>query len=378
LHPESTSSYRRVVTDLVGARLRNQHLAVPRPGSAASLVGWMGAVQAQEFGPARWGLAQRLAGAPSAADIEQEVESGAILRTHVMRPTWHFVAARDISWMQALTGGHVQRRMANYHRHFELTPRILTRALAVIERELRDGTHLTRAEIGQALGRAGIPAATMRLAHIVMHAEVAGLICSGPRRERHMTYALIAERALKGREMTRDEALAELTLRFFQSHGPATIPDFVWWSGLPTADAKRGLEMIRGAATVVRGRTYWSAGPPLRSTGPTKPRADRRPHVRLLPIYDEYLVAYRDRDLVPHGPPGITDGRRFAHFQHALIIGGQVAGTWRTSSGSEVLDIVPARRLPAAERDAVSRAEARYRRFLRSSANRSKPRMSKY
>jgi hypothetical protein len=326
----------------------------------------MGAVQAQEYEPARWGLAQRLTGSLSADDIEREIRSGAILRTHVMRPTWHFVAARDIGWMQALTGGHVQRRMANYHRYFELDSKILTRALTVIERSLRDGTHLTRAEVGQALRRARIVATHMRLAHITMHAELAGLICSGPRRERQSTYALIAERASRGRALSRDEALAELTGRFFRSHGPATVRDFVWWSGLATADAKLGLDMIRAKATVVRGLTYWFLGGREVVKAETSRRRGGRPAAHLLPIYDEYLVAYRDRDLVQPGLSVIRNGNRTVRFQHALLIDGQVAGTWRHSPASSIVDVVPMRRLSAPKRDAVRSAEARYREFLRS------------
>ena len=325
----------------------------------------MGAVQAQEYEPARWGLALRLARAPVADDIEHEIRTGAILRTHVMRPTWHFVAAEDIGWMQSLTGGHVQRRMANYHRHFELDARILTRALAAIERALRDGTHLTRAEVGQALRRVRIVATHMRLAHIAMHAELEGLICSGPRRERQPTYALVAERAPRGRKMSRDEALATLTRRFFQSHGPATVRDLVWWSGLATADAKRGLETIRAKSTVVRGLTYWfMAGRPAVQAEKSR-RPDGRPEAHLLPIYDEYLVAYRDRDLVRPGLSVVKNGSRTVRFQHALVIDGQVAGTWRHAPRSSIVDVVPMRRLSGPERDAVRHAEARYREFLR-------------
>ena len=156
-----------------------------------------------------------------------------------------------------------------------------------------------------------------------MYAELEGVICSGPRRGKKFTYALIAERAPGARRLSRDEALAELALRFFRSHGPATIRDFVWWSGLVTADARRGVEMIRAKRQDVDGHAYWTAG-----AAPKTPASIKLAH--LLPIYDEYIVSYRDRVAVPHGPSMIpsSTGGGYVTFQHALVIGGQIAGTW--------------------------------------------------
>lgn len=326
----------------------------------------MGAVQAQEYEYARWGLAQRLASEPTAAAIEREIASGRILRTHVLRPTWHFVAAADLLWMQRLTAPRVHARMAPYDRHLELDAKTLTRATRLIERALRDGGCLTRGELGQMLTRARIGVTPVRLAHIAMHAELEGVICSGPRRERQFTYALVADRAPVGPALGRDEALGELARRFFQSHGPATIRDFVWWSGLTTADAKRAAEIARASARDVRGRIYWT----VESDRAAFRRSRKAPSVHLLPIYDEYLVAYRDRDAVPHGPMTRMKTGWTVGYQHAIVIDGHVAGTWKTRSrtGGEV-ELDPARRLTAAERKAMTDEARRYVRFALTTNN---------
>ena len=341
------------------ARLRNQLLSVAGLRRPEDVVGWMGAVQAQEFEPAKWGLAQRMRDGATEADVQRAFDAGRILRTHALRPTWHFVASADIRWVQELTSPRVQRIAAGYNRTLELDARTLTRGLGIIERALGGGHYLTRTELAERLQRARLPIKGQRLAHLMMHAELETVICSGPRREKQFTYALVSERAPRALRMSRDEALATLSRRFFSSHGPATVRDFVWWSGLTSADAKRGLEMNRATSEVVEGLTYWSI--------PSRPRPVVRNHLAyLLPIYDEYLIAYRDRQAVPHGSAALsalTDG---VTFQHALIIDGQVAGTWRLTrdaNGSTAVP-VPLRRLVSAERNAVAQAVQRHADFM--------------
>jgi hypothetical protein len=246
-----------------------------------------------------------------------------------------------------------------YQRQLGLETSTLTKATALFERVLRDGQYLTRIELGERLRRANLPLAGIRLAHAAMYAEFESVICSGPRAGKHSTYALVAERAPAPRDLSGDEALAELTRRFFRSHGPATIRDFVWWSGLPTAEARRGIDIIRAKRHEIDGLTYWTVG-----SGVVVHAAD---HVHLLPIYDEYLVAYRDRALVPHGPAKIA--ARPGHsvtFQHALLIDGEVAGTWRTSRGARQVSVTvtPLRRLTVRERREIENAGARHARFL--------------
>lgn len=315
-------------------------------------------MQAQEYAAARWAIGLRLPRAND-AEIAAAFDAGRILRTHVLRPTWHFVAPPDIRWMLELTSPHVHRAMAYQRRQLELDVRVCTRAIDLIERALAEGTYLTRAELGARLARSRIQATGNRLAHLAAYAELEGVICSGPRRDTQFTYALLATRAPGARRLPRDEALAELTRRYFQSHGPATIRDFVWWSGLTTADAKRGLAMNKARSRVSDGLTYWTLG---RASASRRSRAG----VYLLPVYDEYVVAYRDREAVPHRPPGDAAAGGVATFQNALVIAGQIAGTWQAvrRAGAVVVAVAPARRLSASERQSLAVTAARYGRFL--------------
>jgi hypothetical protein len=340
-------------------RLENQRITRTGFRHAADVVAWFGAMQAQEYEPAKWAIGLRMRDGTVNGTVQRAFDEGRILRTHVMRPTWHFVTPSDIRWLLELTGPRVQRNMTSYNRILELDAPILTRGTGLIERALRDGRYLTRAELGVELQRAGLPMAGPRLANLAMHAEVEGIICSGPRRGKQMTYALVAERAPDALRLQRDQALATLALRFFTSHGPATIRDFVWWSGLTTADAKRGLEMIKARREDVGDRTYWMSG--------TMPRgAASEQAMHLLPIYDEYLVAYRDREAVPHVPAPPRADSRPTTFQHAVVLEGQVAGTWRPTrnQGGAQVHVIPSRRLSAAHRTALTIAVGQYQRFL--------------
>ena len=346
-----------VSLSIANQRLHNQRMSRAGPGSAARLVAWLGAVQAQEYAPARWGLGLRLSPRWTDAKIARSIDRGEILRTHVLRPTWHFVARADIRWMLELTAPGVHRRMSTYNRQLGLDTAVMTRAMGIIERALGDDGCLTRGELGERLERSALPCRSTHLAHIVMHAELEGVICSGPRRGKQLTYMLLAGRAPDARTLPRDEALGELARRYFQSHGPATIRDFVWWSGLKTTDAKRGLEILGAKSKDVDGLRYWTVGrmPAVRS--------GRKPTVLLLPIYDEYLVAYRDRLVVPHSLYAWSGG---VGIRHSLVIAGQLAGTWRSvlGGGKTVIEVEPQRRLNTSERRALVRAVARYQRFL--------------
>jgi hypothetical protein len=341
-------------------RLYNQRLTGPGRRRPVDVVAWLGAVQAQEYAPAKWALALRMSAGATDAAIERAVNQGRILRTHVLRPTWHFVTPADIRWMLELTAPQVHRRMAPYNRRLGLDSTVLVRAATIFERALRDGRHLTRTELGSHLERAGLPCKGTHLAHLAMYAELERVMCSGPRRGKQFTYALLAERAPRARRLARDEALAELTRRYFRSHGPATVRDFAWWSGLAMADVRRGVGMSGARRREVDGRTYWTIGH-------GRNRGTRRRPVQLLPVYDEYLVAYRDRDAVPHAGYAIDSRPRGTiTFWHSLVIAGEISGTWKTQETANglVVDLVPLRTLDGAERRAIAREAARYGRFL--------------
>jgi len=357
----STSSTMSAMSTLISDRLRNQLLTRKGLRTPADVVSWMGAVQAQEFEAAKWGLGLRLRDGATDAQVQRDFDEGRVLRTHVMRPTWHFVTPADIRWMLELTAPRVQRIMSTYVRNVGLDAPLLARSARLIERALGEHGALTRAELSEALRRSAIALTGIRLAIVTMYAELEAVVCSGPRRGKQFTYALLAERAPNAVRLSRDEALATLARRYFASHGPATLRDFVWWSGLFTADARRAIEIANARSAAVDGQTYWTVGSRARA-------AAREGVVHLLPIYDEYLVAYRDRAAVPHVPRAITSAvGGFGTFQHAIVIRGQVAGTWRVSRSPRGVSAkaFPLRRISGTERRALADAARSYERFLR-------------
>src|SRR5713226_2242979 len=224
--------------DIAHRRLHNQLITRPMFEKPDDVVKWLGAVQAQDYAGAKWALGLRMQGVTDDV-IEQAFADGAIIRTHVMRPTWHFVAPADIRWMLALTAPRIN---AYYNRKLELDDAVFRHSNAVLAKALQGGKQLTRSELASVLQLAGIAADNLlRSTYIIMRAELDGIVCSGARRGKQFTYALLDERVPQTRNLDRDEALAEFARRYFTSHGPATLQDFVWWSGLAAADAKAGL-----------------------------------------------------------------------------------------------------------------------------------------
>ncbi len=343
---------------VLGRRLAQQRIDGPGHRRPEDVVAWSGAVQAQEFDAAKWGVGLRMRAGAIDADVQRAFDEGRILRTHVLRPTWHFVTPADIRWMLALTGPRVHQRLAVYRGHMALDKKLLVRGTSVIERALRDGQFLTRVELAEALGRAKLRFANERLAHLALYAELEAVICSGPRRGKQSTYGLLATRAPRAITLDRDDALGTLVRRYLQSHGPATVRDFVWWSGLTTPDATRGLQIARAVRQEADDRTYWTVG----SARP----ATRTQPAHLLPIYDEYLGSYRDRGPIPQSALKITSAfGRPVNFQHAVVVDGRVAGTWRItrSSRSIAMRATMIRRIGARERRAIADATKRYEQF---------------
>ncbi len=320
---------------------------------------WFGAVQAQEYHLAKWALGLRLPPTTDAA-LDAAFNEGAILRTHAMRPTWHFVTPEDIRWIQALTSPRVHAASAYMLRQVEVDEALYGHSSDVIAGALAGGKQLTRAELGAALAQAGIEASGNRLAYIVMWAELEALICSGPRRGKQFTYMLLDERAPQARRLDPDEALAELTRRYFRSHGPATMQDFAWWSGLTLAQVKAGLNLLgtQAVAEEIDGVTYWST--PDSGPMPDKPS----PQVLLLPPYDEYGVGYTDRSGLLD--PAHSDLASGTIFGGTLVIDGHVLGTWkrRIEKGNVVIDLTPFRPLSAAEQAGVEAAAQRFAAFV--------------
>jgi hypothetical protein len=342
---------------IAAQRLRQQRLTQNPLPTADAVVDWLGAVQAQDYAGAMWALGLRMQQA-TAAHIEQAFHAGTILRTHVLRPTWHFVLPRDIRWMLDLTAPRIRQRMAPNDRHLELDAALIARSTDVLASALAGSRYLTRAELGAVLADAGIAAAGSRLAHLLMHAELDGIVCSGPRRGTQFTYALLAERAPQAHALPRDMALATLTRRYYTGHGPATIHDFAWWSGLTIADAKDGLALGGSALTsedLDGQRYYWAAARP--------PAAEPTSTAFLLPTYDEWLVGYRGFDQARRGGPAASGP---LVYESPLVLDGTVIGSWRRIiAGDQVtIEVAPFRIPGSAEADAIAAAAQRYATFV--------------
>jgi hypothetical protein len=292
--------------------------------------------------------------------VEQAFNEGKILRTHVLRPTWHFVLPEDIRWLLELTGRRVEAANAGMQRKAGLDAATFRKAEKVLIKALGGGMQLTRDELRAALKEAGLDTEhEFRFAYVLMHAELKGLICSGPRRGKQFTYALLDERAPVGRKHSRDQALEELTRRYFLSRGPATAHDFSKWSGLTLADIRRGLKAAGGTLhrELFEGKEYWS-GEPVRPR-----RFAARAH--LLSVFDEYVSSYKGHTAIA---PEIIS-RRLRAFGNVLtgiiVVDGMVVGTWKRqlTNDNAHLRLALFRRVAGDEREAVMQAAERYARF---------------
>jgi hypothetical protein len=348
-------------SDIAFQRLQHQYLSNPKFETAQEVVSWLVAVQAQDYAGARWALGSRLREASDDA-IEQAFADGAILRTHLLRPTWHFVTPADIRWLLALTAPRVHVANAYMYQKSGLDSAIFKRSQAALVKALRGGQQLTRDELREVFQRAGIATeGEQRMVYLLMQAELEGVICSGARRGKQCTYALLEDRVPPAKPFDRDEALAELSRRYFLSRGPATVHDFAKWSGLTISDARRGVEAVQAQLSQVRidGQSYWLSGStsPVHTTPPT---------AHLLSIYDEYISGYKDRSAI--GDPGhaallVAMGNDLTAI---ILVNGRIVGTWKRTLKREVvivelnLFISPTR----SETSAIQAAAQRYGVFL--------------
>lgn len=324
--------------EILQRRLHNQHLVGQRVRDPRQLVAHLGAVQSQDYPGALWALALRLDG-PSLASLQAAFDRGDILRTHVLRPTWHFVAPQDIRWMIALSGPRIRRSMAARERELGIDATLATRSNDAIARALEGGRSVTRTELGLLLTEAGIDWHNdgSVLSHLASIAELDAVSCSGPMQGSKHTYALLHDRVPPTPTVPREQAVAELACRYFTSHGPATLNDFAWWSGLTARDGRDGLAAFgtRFTSQQVGELTYWFE----RDAAPLVIVPSR---MLLLPNYDEYTVAYRSRELFYPREIAYRPGPRYdAPFGNLIVLDGMGIGIWKRSMRKGALTIEP-------------------------------------
>jgi len=329
--------------DIAHYRLLNQqvtHSAFSEPGE---LVAWMGCMQAEDYSSAKWAIGNRIPHITDAA-IEKAFNEGRFLRAQVLRPTWHFVAPADIGWLLQLSGQRIRAGYKQLHSRLDISNSDLKRSKAIMTKALAGNKRKTRAELLALCLKSNKHLDDIRMNFLILDAELDGLIVNGGRQGSEFVYVLLEELVPSPLILEKEAAIAELARRYFSSRGPATLPDFVWWSGLTQEEARVGFDMNKDALqhVVVNGQAYWFA-----ETQPVLPG----PHtVSLLPSFDEYMAGYLDH----------------SSFKPSIILNGKVAGTWKYREKKRTIQIEMQLYKPLEKEaaHAVLNAEKAYARFL--------------
>jgi hypothetical protein len=353
--------------DLRHIRLHNTGLSTSPFKTPEETVAHLGAIQAQDFAAAKWSVGIRMQKATD-ENIEKSFNEGKFLRTHVMRPTWHFVLPEDIRWMLELTSPRVKKILAPYDLKLEITKEVISKSQVVIEKALEGKKNLTRAELADHLEKKMLPARGQKLAHILVYAELNALICSGPRKDKQFTYALLEEIVPKSKKLNREETLAKLSLKYFTSHGPAQNRDFAWWSGLSLKDTDEAIEFIQSKLTQfsLNGKTYWFS-PETEDENFNSSALNSAKQAFLLSIFDEYTIAYKDRSDISEK----RDIERMISMGNALtaviILDGKAVGTWKRilKENSVEINLTPFKKLNGYELEFIKKAAEKYGKFLK-------------
>lgn len=347
-------------------RLAAQGVTTAHGSSPAEVVAHLGAMQAQDYLGSLWGIGLRLSGTTEDV-VEQAIANREIVRTWPMRGTLHFVAAADVRWMLKLMTPRVVAGSAGRHRQLELDGATFKRSEKLLVRALKGGKVRTRGDLFTMLERNRVDPSGQRGIHILSKLAQEGVLCFGPREGKQPTFVLLDDWVPESRHLERDDAIAEIARRYFRSHGPATLMDFVGWTGLKITEGRQGLEAVSGELhkEVIKGVEYWM---PPSVTTPASPKGKGKSStVHLLPGFDEFVLGYKDRTTVI--PPAhlnkIVPGGN-GMFMSTIVSRGQVAGLWkRTLKGKSArVELMPFGKLTAAELRACSRQVSRYGEFL--------------
>ncbi|MFV0336914.1 MAG: winged helix DNA-binding domain-containing protein, partial [Chthoniobacterales bacterium] len=307
----------------------------------------MGAMQSQALDLAKWAIGVRLEN-KKVGDINEALNTGKIIRTHILRPTWHFVSAEDIHWMFDLSNPRLKPIYRSYAKAFGADEPLINRAVPALEKVLTGGKHLTKKEIGDALLAQDIVLDDRHLQLSISYAEMEGVLMNGRQKGRTQTFTLFEEWAPRKKTICRDEALARLARKFFTSHGPATIPDFAWWSGLTMTECRQAVEMIRAdfVCETMNGRDFW-----MRDDIKIPPAGNDE--ALLLPPFDEFVVSYKDRseiiEEVHYGKVITKNGI----FSPTIKLNGEIIVSWKkmTRKGSPRIELSFFEKTPKRKQD---------------------------
>lgn len=311
----------------VSARLLSQQLAAPQFKEPAEVVSWFGAIQAQDYRAMRWAVAMRT-GKPSYKAFKAAFDEGRILRAHLLRGTWQLVSSGDYHWLRALCHDKGTAVLDGWTKSlgFNYSGKEKERILTIIEDTVASRGEVTEDIIGEALVEGGIPKEKLLYNHQLRMAELEGIVCSGSLGPRN-TYRLVRDRIPVSSPVSREESLALLARKYFRSHGPATLEDFVWWSGLNSGDCRQGIASLGDELRPERwkGRDFYIYGE-------ARTKGVRSGTVLLLPAYDEYLIGYKSRDIVLHPDKAHHAHNNFGIFKSVVAWNGKVVGNWKPSS----------------------------------------------
>jgi hypothetical protein len=346
-------------------RLRNQYVNGSRLEDPAEVVRALCAVQAQDYYSALWAIGLRLRDGCE-ADVEQAIIERRIVRTWPMRGTLHFVAAEDVHWLIELLAPRIlQRNAARLLRDFVIDRPLIRRASKIVKAALSGGRVLTRSALYGQLDTQGIKTGQQRGMHILWWLAHEGLICCGPRAGKQHTFVLLDEWVPAPASLIREEALALLAQRYFAHHGPATLADFVWWSGLTVADANAGVEGARSRlSSEEKNKTTWWSGAGVSA------RTTRSAPCHLLPVYDEYTVGYADRSAALDPVYARHAAAGYGIFRAPIMIDGSIVGSWtrEIKKGRVDIRVVPLTRFDREQLRCIDQAADRYGSFLRLTA----------
>lgn len=322
------------MNQIASIRLQAQQLVNQQFDSPKELVGWMGAIQAQDISMAKWAVGIRLNNA-KLETVNEALRKGEILRIHVMRPTWHYITVEDARWMIRLSAERVRAANASYARGLglEISGQLLSKSYKLLEKILEGNRHLTKQEIEEEFQKADFAVNDRYVHRLMEYAETEGIVCSGAEKGNKHTYALLEERVPPAKDLHRDEALALLALRYFKSHSPASLADFVWWSGLTMGDARKAISFIENELVTERidAQDYF--------IHQSCRVAQDTPTLHLLPPFDEYLISYKDRSAVLTAEHQSKAHNRWGIFYPVIAHNGLIAGNWNKTIKKKEMQI---------------------------------------